>query len=77
MLSNGTNSHWDRFDIRSLAPQTPGYVSTEDEAGMLISSRRISQYISDEVDAGIPSDRIVVGGFSQGELMEKISLLLV
>lgn len=34
---------------------------------MLASVRTISQLISDEVDAGIPSERIVVGGFSQGK----------
>lgn len=55
------------FDIRSLTPPVMGQPSMEDEAGMLTSSRRISQLISDEVDNGIPSDRIVVAGFSQGE----------
>lgn len=33
---------------------------------MLQSSRQINELISAEVDAGIDSKRIVVGGFSQG-----------
>lgn len=38
---------------------------------MLKSVRLISQLVSAEVDAGIPASRIVVGGFSQGELRER------
>lgn len=33
---------------------------------MLASVRTISDLVSKEVDAGIPANRIVVGGFSQG-----------
>ena len=39
---------------------------------MLASVRTITQLVADEVDAGIPSNRIIVGGFSQGSA---ISLL--
>ncbi|KAF8138312.1 Phospholipase/Carboxylesterase-domain-containing protein [Boletus edulis] len=41
----------------------------EDRDGMLDSARTIDKYIQDEVNAGIPSERIVVGGFSQGGTM--------
>ncbi|KZT06519.1 uncharacterized protein LAESUDRAFT_700378 [Laetiporus sulphureus 93-53] len=41
----------------------------EDEAGILAAAREINQLISAEVDAGIPSSRIVLGGFSQGGAM--------
>lgn len=54
------------FDILSLTPPTVGQPSMEDEAGMLASVRAINTLVSAEMDAGIPSDRIVVGGFSQG-----------
>ncbi|KAH9854930.1 Phospholipase/carboxylesterase [Lenzites betulinus] len=38
----------------------------EDEPGMLRTVHAINQLITEEVDAGIPANRIVVGGFSQG-----------
>eukprot|EP00879_Flechtneria_rotunda_P008474 GHRR01008878.1.p1 GENE.GHRR01008878.1~~GHRR01008878.1.p1 ORF type:complete len:307 (+),score=60.50 GHRR01008878.1:92-922(+) len=38
----------------------------EDKAGMLESKRYIEELISSEVAAGIPSNRVVVAGFSQG-----------
>lgn len=41
----------------------------EDEEGMLKSSRSIGELITAEVDAGIPSERIILGGFSQGGAM--------
>ncbi len=50
--------------------------SHEDEAGMLASVRTISQLIADEVDAGIPSERIVVGGFSQGSAISLLTGLM-
>ncbi|RKP11177.1 Phospholipase/carboxylesterase/thioesterase [Thamnocephalis sphaerospora] len=53
------------YDIHSLADMD----QDEDEAGMLASSLKISHMIRDEVHAGIPSNRIVVGGFSQGGAM--------
>lgn len=54
-----------RFDIKSL-DKVDG---EEDEKGMLESSITINQLISQEIDAGIPADRIVLGGFSQGGIM--------
>ncbi|KDE04249.1 hypothetical protein MVLG_05277 [Microbotryum lychnidis-dioicae p1A1 Lamole] len=54
------------FDIRSL---TPTNSSQEDERGLLASVRTISDLVASEVDAGIPANRIVVGGFSQGAVV--------
>jgi predicted esterase len=41
-------------------------MAREDEEGMLKSVQLVHRLITEEVDAGIPSDRIIVGGFSQG-----------
>lgn len=49
------------FDLRSLDISAP-----EDEAGIKEASRHVHDLISIEVKAGIPSKRIVLGGFSQG-----------
>lgn len=57
------------FDILSLTPPVVGKPSMEDEAGMLESSRRINGIISQEIEAGIPANRIMVGGFSQGAVI--------
>jgi len=38
----------------------------EDDAGILKSASLIHQLVSEEVDRGIGSDRVIVGGFSQG-----------
>lgn len=43
-----------------------------DEPGMLESCRAVDEIVAAEIDAGIASQRIVVGGFSQGGV---ISLL--
>ncbi|KAI8979184.1 Phospholipase/carboxylesterase/thioesterase [Mycotypha africana] len=51
------------FDIASLERSE---VTVEDEQGMLSSVASVSRIIRDEVDNGIPANRIVVGGFSQG-----------
>jgi len=50
------------FDIRSLGDVT----ARQDEDGMLKSVNIVHKLITEEVDSGIPADRIVVGGFSQG-----------
>ncbi|XP_037076679.1 acyl-protein thioesterase 1-like [Pollicipes pollicipes] len=49
------------FDLRSLDDKTP-----EDAAGIRSARDTIHGLIEDEVKAGIPSNRIVLGGFSQG-----------
>jgi len=49
------------FDLKSLDPSGP-----EDEAGVKAAAAYVNTLIEAEVAAGIPSERIVVGGFSQG-----------
>ncbi|KAJ7326562.1 acyl-protein thioesterase [Desmophyllum pertusum] len=48
------------FDIKSLQ------FSEEDEAGIKDSAVKIKAIIEEEIKNGIPSNRIVLGGFSQG-----------
>jgi len=50
------------FDIHSLH----NVHGAEDEDGLLKSVNLVHRLITEEVDAGIPSERIIVGGFSQG-----------
>lgn len=40
--------------------------SREDEAGMIETQASIEQLIQNELDKGVPSDKIVIAGFSQG-----------
>jgi predicted esterase len=61
-----------RFDARSMGRAHLDGGLHEDEAGMLASVATIKHLVAEEVDAGIPSERIIVGGFSQGSA---ISLL--
>jgi lysophospholipase-2 len=49
------------FDLRSLNPNEP-----EDEEGILSASKKIHEMIADQEKQGIPHDRIILGGFSQG-----------
>jgi phospholipase/carboxylesterase len=49
------------YDIRELTPE-----GRDDEVGLAGSRARIESYIAGERAAGIPSERIVLGGFSQG-----------
>ncbi|KAI0686491.1 Phospholipase/carboxylesterase [Cytidiella melzeri] len=46
---------------------------TEDEPGMLRTLRALNELITAEVDAGIPAERIVIGGFSQGGAMSLLT----
>ncbi|KAJ2401057.1 hypothetical protein GGI23_001643 [Coemansia sp. RSA 2559] len=59
------------YDIKSLDK----IASNEDEAGMNASMMRINELIRGEVDAGIPANRIVVGGFSQGAALSLFTVL--
>jgi len=52
-------------------PRVPGQIeqdetAPDDEEGILASCDALDGYIRAEIDRGVPSDRIVVGGFSQG-----------
>ncbi|KAI8323947.1 Phospholipase/carboxylesterase [Martensiomyces pterosporus] len=53
------------YDIKSLEK----IASQEDEAGMRASMIKINRIIADEIAAGIPAERIILGGFSQGGAM--------
>ncbi|KAI9505151.1 hypothetical protein GGI25_000344 [Coemansia spiralis] len=53
------------YDIKSL----DSIAEDEDEDGMKASMVKINELIRSEVDSGIPADRIVLGGFSQGAAM--------
>jgi len=59
-----TMSGW--YDITSFGDLT---ARGHDEVGILRSQSYIHGLIDNEVEAGIPSDRIVLGGFSQGGAM--------
>jgi len=45
----------------------------EDEDGMLKTVRSINALLSDEIDSGTPSSRILLGGFSQGAAMSLLT----
>ena len=49
------------FDLLSLDP-----AGKEDEAGIKKAAQIVDLIIEEEVKAGIPSERIMIGGFSQG-----------
>ena len=48
------------FDLKSLNPNGP-----EDEAGVKSASAYVNSLIEAEIAAGIESNRIIIGGFSQ------------
>uniref|UniRef100_A0A8C5BAT4 palmitoyl-protein hydrolase n=1 Tax=Gadus morhua TaxID=8049 RepID=A0A8C5BAT4_GADMO len=49
------------FDLMGLSPDSP-----EDEAGIKKASENIKAIIDHETKNGIPANRIMIGGFSQG-----------
>jgi len=55
------------FDLSTLDKLTDS--EYDDEKGMMTSVKSIDALIQAEVDAGIPENRIIVGGFSQGGAM--------
>jgi predicted esterase len=60
-LGNNTRNN-ERYDIYSLEDGERRL----DEVGILKSVASIKEIVDGEVKAGIPLDRIVIGGFSQG-----------
>lgn len=54
------------YDIVSIDGSPDSLRRSEDEAGILLSQKYMHSLIQSEIDSGIPSDRIVLGGFSQG-----------
>lgn len=53
-----------RFDIYDF-----GFTGAEDEVGMGETVDKLRALINAEVDSGIPHERIILGGFSQGGAM--------
>jgi lysophospholipase-2 len=49
------------FDIKSLDIDGP-----EDESGIVVAASRVHGMINNEIKNGIPANRIILGGFSQG-----------
>ncbi|PNP60594.1 hypothetical protein FNYG_14672 [Fusarium nygamai] len=45
----------------------------EDAEGIKLSQKYFHKLIQEEIDSGIPADRIVLGGFSQGGVMSLLS----
>ena len=52
------------YDLYDLS-----FENDEDELGMERSSLSINKLIEDQISFGIPSERIIIGGFSQGAAM--------
>ncbi|KAH8886299.1 acyl-protein thioesterase-1-like protein [Thozetella sp. PMI_491] len=62
------------FDIKAFGGNTLEFKRRyEDERGILRSTEYIHSIIQTEIDNGVPADRIVVGGFSQGGAMSIFS----
>ena len=51
------------FDVRSM-PITPEELVDAD--GLADAKKRVQALIKDQIEAGIPSEKIILGGFSQG-----------
>ncbi|GBB90203.1 hypothetical protein RclHR1_01710003 [Rhizophagus clarus] len=54
------------YDIYALSNVENILKQRSDDEGLLMSVASVNRLIRDEIDAGIPSNRIVIGGFSQG-----------
>ncbi|KAF4120890.1 lysophospholipase II [Geosmithia morbida] len=64
------------FDIKALGYSVDSLGNKavdEDAAGILQSQSYVHSLIQDEIQAGIPAERIVIGGFSQGGAMSIFS----
>lgn len=59
-----SSAHIYRFDIYSFS-----FKGEEDGTGVLRSKDEVNKLIAREITEGLPSNRIVVGGFSQGGAM--------
>ncbi|KAI0883804.1 Phospholipase/carboxylesterase [Annulohypoxylon maeteangense] len=54
------------YDIFALSGKTDDIRKNQDESGILLSREYFNGLIQAEIDSGIPANRIVLGGFSQG-----------
>ncbi|KAK4117526.1 acyl-protein thioesterase-1-like protein [Canariomyces notabilis] len=61
------------YDIHTIDGTPESLRKHEDEAGILASQAYFHDLIQKEIDSGIPADRIVIGGFSQGGAMSIFS----
>lgn len=57
------------FDIKVLDGSVESMRENEDAEGIRTSADYLLSLVQSEIDAGIPADRIVLGGFSQGGAM--------
>ena len=57
-----------RFDIITF-----DFTGPEDEPGLLQSRENVNKLIEQEINEDIPSNRVVVGGFSQGGSMTLVA----
>lgn len=63
------------FDIFALGGNVNDLRGRQDEAGILATREYLNGLIQAEIGAGIPAERIVLGGFSQGGAMSLFSAL--
>ncbi|KAK4189229.1 Phospholipase/carboxylesterase/thioesterase [Podospora australis] len=61
------------YDIHTIDGNAESLRRNEDEAGILVSQAYFHDLIQKEIDSGIPAERIVIGGFSQGGAMSLFS----
>jgi len=59
------------YDIVSLGDVN----SKQDEEGLLKSAQIVNDFVQAEIDAGIPTKRIILGGFSQGCVVSLLTML--
>ncbi|KAK7433200.1 hypothetical protein QQZ08_000135 [Neonectria magnoliae] len=61
------------FDVVALGGDVNTLVRNEDTEGIKLSQKYFHDLIQEEITSGIPADRIVLGGFSQGGAMALLS----
>ncbi|KAJ4266528.1 hypothetical protein NW762_004515 [Fusarium torreyae] len=61
------------FDVKQLGGNVETLVRNEDTEGIKRSQQYFHDLIQEEVDSGIPPERIVLGGFSQGGAMSLLA----
>ncbi|KAK3336840.1 Phospholipase/carboxylesterase/thioesterase [Cercophora scortea] len=57
------------YDIAAINGDMMALRRNEDKAGILVSQEYFHGLIQNEINAGIPANRIILGGFSQGGAM--------
>ncbi len=61
---------YNRFDLKGL-----DLSAGEDTEGIQRAAATVQSLIEDEIKAGIPSNRVLIGGFSQGGALSLFSSL--